>query len=128
MAKKRFTIPNDIENEAKEYMKKVIGYLSQNEQIDDVDEAALVMLARNYSIFISASKDITENGFLAKGSRGNSIPNPSIKIANDAQIQAMKVMEKFGLTAKDRKKLIDEESEEEDTPLMAFIKKDKEIR
>lgn len=129
MAKKKFEIPKDIEKEAADYIKKVVQYLEKNNFLDDVDSAALIMLARNYSLFITASKDISENGILAKGSRNNAIPNPSIKIANDAQIQAVKIMEKFGLTAKDRKKLIIGDDEEEDSPLMQFIQNQKkEIR
>lgn len=125
MAKKKFQIEG-LEKEAADYIKKVVLYLEKNNQFDDVDTAALTMLARNYSLFITASKDIIENGILAKGSRNNAIPNPAIKIANDAQIQAVKIMEKFGLTAKDRKKLIIGDDEEvEDSPLMQFIKSEK---
>lgn len=126
MAKKKFQIPEGIEKEAADYIKRVVLYLEKNNQFDDVDTAALTMLARNYSLFITTSKDIIENGILAKGSRNNAIPNPAIKIANDAQIQAVKIMEKFGLTAKDRKKLIIGDDEEvEDSPLMQFIKSEK---
>lgn len=128
MAKKKFEIPKDIEKEAADYIKKVVQYLEKNNQFDDVDIAALTMLAYNYSLFLKSTKDICENGILKKGSRNNDIPNPSIKIANDAQIQAVKIMEKFGLTAKDRKKLLDVEDEEEDSPLMQFIKNEKEMR
>ena len=128
MAKKKFQIEG-LEKEAADYIKKVVAYLEKNNQFDDVDTAALTMLARNYSLFLTASKDIIENGILAKGSRNNAIPNPAIKIANDAQIQAVKIMEKFGLTAKDRKKLIIGDDEEEESPLMQFIKSEKkEIR
>ena len=126
MAKKKFQIPEGIEKEAADYIKKVVLYLEKNNQFDDVDTAALTMLARNYSLFITASKDICENGILAKGSRNNAIPNSVIKISNDAQFQAVKLMEKFYLTAKDRKKLLDVDDEElEDSPLMQFIKSEK---
>lgn len=128
MAKKKFEIPKDIEKEAADYIKKVVLYLEKNNQFDDVDTAALTMLAYNYSLFLKSTKDICENGILKKGSRNNDIPNPAIKIANDAQIQAVKIMEKFGLTAKDRKKLIIDDDEEEDSPLMQFIKNEKEMR
>lgn len=126
MAKKKFEIPEGIEKEAADYIKKVILWLEKNNQFDDVDTAALTMLAYNYSLFLKSTKDICENGILKKGSRNNDIPNPSIKIANDAQIQAVKIMEKFGLTAKDRKKLIIGDDEElEESPLMQFIKSEK---
>lgn len=97
-----FKIPTDIEKEAKDYMKDVILMLEDNSLMKNVDNAALTMLARNYSMFIKASKQLEKDGLTVVSDRGNIAPHPAIKIAKDAQIQAMKVMEKFGLTAKDR--------------------------
>lgn len=128
MAKNKITLPEGLEPKAVSYMNKVIKYLTKNNQIDDVDEAALTMLALNYSMFIKATDDVLERGLIAQGSRGNDIPNPSIKIANDSQVQAVKIMEKFGLTAKDRKKLMFEDGEDEDSPIMQFINEGKETR
>lgn len=128
MAKNKFTLPEGLEQKAVSYMSKVIKYLTKNDQIDDVDEAALTMLAFNYSMFIKATADVLKNGLTAVGSRGNAIPNPSIKIANDSQVQAVKIMEKFGLTAKDRKKLMFDDDEDEDSPIMKFINEGKETR
>ena len=128
MAKNKITLPEGLEPKAVSYMNKVIKYLTKNNQIDDVDEAALTMLALNYSMFIKATNDVLERGLIAQGSRGNDIPNPSIKIANDSQVQAVKIMEKFGLTAKDRKKLMLEDGEDEDSPIMQFINEGKETR
>lgn len=128
MAKNKITLPEGLEPKAVSYMNKVIKYLTKNNQIDDVDEAALTMLALNYSMFIKATNDVLERGLIAQGSRGNDIPNPSIKIANDSQVQAVKIMEKFGLTAKDRKKLMFEDGEDEDSPIMQFINEGKETR
>lgn len=53
-----FKIPKDIEKEAKEYMTNVIKMLEENGVMKDVDTAALTMLARNYSMFIKASKQL----------------------------------------------------------------------
>lgn len=47
-----FIIPTDIEKEAKNYMKNVVNMLDDNGLMEDVDTAALTMLARNYSMFI----------------------------------------------------------------------------
>lgn len=128
MAKVKFVAPKGIEPKAAAYINKVVKYLTKNNQIDDVDEAALTMLAINYSMFIKATDDVLQNGLVASGSRGNDIPNPSIKIANDSQVQAVKIMEKFGLTAKDRKKLMFDDGEDDDSPLMQFINEGKEVR
>lgn len=125
----KFKIPTDIEKEAKDYMKDVILMLEDNSLMKNVDNAALTMLARNYSMFIKASKQLEKDGLTVVSDRGNIAPHPAIKIAKDAQIQAMKVMEKFGLTAKDRTKIAKlSDNCKELSPLEQFVKDSKEIR
>ena len=125
----KFKIPTDIEKEAKDYMKDVILMLEDNSLMKNVDNAALTMLARNYSMFIKASKQLEKDGLTVVYDRGNIAPHPAIKIAKDAQIQAMKVMEKFGLTAKDRTKIAKlSDNRKELSPLEQFVKDSKEIR
>ena len=124
-----FKIPKDIEKEAKEYMTNVIKMLEENGVMKDVDTAALTMLARNYSMFIKASKQLEIEGLTITSDRGNIAPHPAIKIAKDAQTQAMRVMEKFGLTAKDRTKIAKlSDSSKELSPLEQFVQDSKEIR
>ena len=125
----KFKIPTDIEKEAKDYMKDVILMLEDNSLMKNVDNAALTMLARNYSMFIKASKQLEKDGLTVVSDRGNIAPHPAIKIAKDAQIQAMKVMEKFGLTAKVRTKIAKLNSgDKELSPLEQFVKNSKEVR
>lgn len=125
----KFKIPTDIEKEAKDYMKDVILMLEDNSLMKNVDNAALTMLARNYRMFIKASKQLEKDGLTVVSDRGNIAPHPAIKIAKDAQIQAMKVMEKFGLTAKDRTKIAKLNSgDKELSPLEQFVKNSKEVR
>ena len=123
-----YTIPENIHPEAKTYMEKVVKYLNDNNQLNEADYGALNMLARSYSLYIKAIEEINQNGLMATGSRGNAIPNPAIKIANDAQIQAVKIMQSFFLTAKDRKKMNEDSVEDESSPIMQFIKDAKEYR
>ena len=127
MAKYKFVPPKGIDPKAEVYIKKVVKYLEKNGQIDEVDDAALTMLAINYSMFLQASKDAIENGLTVDGSRGP-IPSPTVKVARDCQVQAIKIMEKFGLTALDRRKLLDDDDVDEDSPLMQFINEEKEVR
>lgn len=127
----KFIIPLDIEDEAKNYIQDVLKMLEENGVMEDVDTAALTMLCRNYSMFIKASKQIEKDGLTVVSDRGNLSPHPAIKIAKDAQTQAMKVMVEFGLTAKARTKLPKLEANTgTESPLEAFIKsnKKKEVR
>ncbi len=119
-----FTIPKDIEKDAVIYMEDVLQNLEDNGVLENVDSAALTMLARNYSMFIKASKQLEKDGLTVISDRGNLSPHPAIKIAKDAQTQAMKVMVEFGLTAKARTKLKIDKAEE-DSAFEAFIKKNK---
>ena len=97
-----YTIPKDIEKDAKVYMQNVLEQLDSTGMLENVDSAALTMLARNYSMFIKASKQLEDEGLTVTSDRGNIAPHPAIKIAKDAQTQAMKVMLEFGRTRKRR--------------------------
>jgi len=44
-----YTIPKDIEKDAKVYMQNVLEQLNSTGMLENVDSAALTMLARNYS-------------------------------------------------------------------------------
>lgn len=124
---KEFTIPKDIESDAKVYIENVLSKLESSGMLENVDNAALTMLARNYSMFIKASKQLEKDGLTVVSDRGNIAPHPAIKIAKDAQNSAMKVMMEFGLTAKSRSKLKGVK-EEEESPFEAFVKAGKEVR
>lgn len=124
-----FNVPEDIQEEAKDYMRNVCAMLQAKGVMEDVDTAALNMLAKNYSMFIQATKQLEKDGLTVTSDRGNIQPHPAIKIAKDAQTSAMKVMLEFGLTAKARTKLNKMQTAEEDSPLEAFVKNSKiEVR
>lgn len=123
-----FNIPQDIEPEAKEYMKSVCNMLTDNGVMEDVDKAALTMLARNYSMFIKANKQLEKDGLTVTSDRGNIAQHPLVKVARDAQNSAVKLMEKFGLTVKDRSRLPGLSEGSDDSPLAQFVKQSKEVR
>ena len=123
-----YKAPSDVCKEAKEYMKTVISKLEQTRVLEDVDIAALDMLARNYSMFINASKQIEKEGTTFINTQGNVTKHPAVTIAKEAQVQAVKIMQEFGLTAKSRSKLPKLEKKDEDSPLESFVKKAKEIK
>lgn len=124
-----YKIPSDICKEAKDYMKNVLQRLEESGVLENVDTAALDMLARNYSMFIAASKQIEREGATITNVQGNIVKHPAVTIAKDAQVQAVKIMQEFGLTAKARTRLPKlDKKEEEDSPLEQFVKTAKEVR
>ena len=124
-----YKIPSDICKEANYYMKDVLLRLEESGVLENVDTAALDMLARNYSMFIAASKQIEREGATITNVQGNIVKHPAVTIAKDAQVQAVKIMQEFGLTAKARTRLPKlDKKEEEDSPLEQFVKTAKEVR
>ncbi|MCD7711405.1 MAG: phage terminase small subunit P27 family [Firmicutes bacterium] len=124
-----YKIPSDICKEAKDYVKDVLQRLEESGVLENVDTAALDMLARNYSMFIGASKQIEREGATITNVQGNIVKHPAVTIAKDAQVQVVKIMQEFGLTAKARTKLPKlDKKEEEDSPLETFVKTAKEVR
>ena len=126
MNMKKFKIPDNIEPEAKAYIKDVLAMLQANGIIEDVDDAAIKMLAYNYSTFIKASKIVEEEGLTITSDRGNIAEHPAVKIGRDAQTSALKVMAVFGLTAQARTRLPSIKVDEDTSPLEEFIKQEKE--
>ena len=123
---KKIVLSEKLEPEALEYIQEVLQMLEEKGIIEDVDDAAIKMLAYNYSTFIKANKIIEDEGLTVTSDRGNVSEHPAVKIARDAQTQAMKVMAEFGLTAKARCKLPKLNSkEDDDSPLETFIKSKK---
>jgi phage terminase small subunit len=53
---RKYLIPKNIEKDAAIYMEDVLSELKDRGVLEEVDSAALTMLARNYSMFIRASK------------------------------------------------------------------------
>ena len=122
-----YKIPKDIEKEASEYMNEVLEQLREKGVMENIDTAALTMLARNYSMFIRASRQVEKDGMMITNNKGNLEAHPMIKVAKDAQVQAMKIMVEFGLTIKSRNKLPKMEKKEEESPLEQFAKKRKNV-
>lgn len=125
----KFTIPSDIEDEAKSYMEEVVKLLDEAGILTSVDTAALNMLARHYSLFVKASKELANSDLIFTTGGGTLAPNPLIKIIKDSQIQCLNIMKDFGLTAKSRTKLPKlDNSDKELSPLEQFVKDAKEVR
>ena len=82
---KKFELSKKIEPEALEYINEVLQMLEDKGIIEDVDDAAIKMLAYNYSTFIKANKIIEDEGLTVTSDRGNISEHPAVKIARDAQ-------------------------------------------
>lgn len=129
MTEEQINIPKDICAKAKVYIKEVINTLREKGQLQQIDSAAIYMLAQDYNTFIKAQEILRVEGYTVRSDRGNIAPHPLIKIAKDAQTQAVRLMQEFGLTTKARTKITKKDiGDDEESPLDVFIKQSKELR
>ena len=124
-----FKLPTGLNKETRDYMKDVISHLTEAGVMENVDTAALNMLARCYDTFVLASKQLETDGLTVRSDRGNISEHPLVKVRKDAITQSIKIMTEFGLTAKSRAKLPQmENADSELTPLEQFVKNNREVR
>ena len=75
---------------------------------------SLQMLADNLNMFFKCRDQIAEDGIFIENKFGNLDKHPLIKVQNDAQIQIVKLINEFGLSAKSVARLKVEDTEEDD--------------
>ncbi len=124
-----FKLPTGLNKETRDYMKDVISHLTEAGVMENVDTAALNMLARCYDTFVLASKQLETDGLTVRSDRGNISEHPLVKVRKDAITQSIKIMTEFGLTAKSRAKLPQmDNADSEPSPLEQFVKNNREVR
>lgn len=77
-------------------------------------EMQLDQLVSHLDIYNKAKANLDEQPITITNRFGEQVPNPNIKILNDASIQLTKLAQQFGLNAWSLKKLAVEEDENED--------------
>jgi len=65
-----FKLPTGLNKETRDYMKDVISHLTEAGVMENVDTAALNMLARCYDTFVLASKQLETDGLTVRSDRG----------------------------------------------------------
>ena len=122
---RKIKLPKNLEKEARIYTNDIIKMLDEKNMLDNFDTAAIMMLAHNLSMFIKASDILEREGLFVESDRGNISEHPAVRIAKDAQTQALKLMQEFGLTcnARFKMKIAQPVEDTEVSPLESFFKK-----
>lgn len=97
--------------QVEEFMNGVRNFLTNKYgKIDLSWEGGLYLLQDNYSTFLACQDDIDKDGLFLTNRFGDKIANPAIKMKNDAQIQMVKLLNEYGLTAHANGKLKENDS------------------
>lgn len=124
MGKIKYTPPEWLEAEAKEYISEVVKELNQGKNLKKIDLAAINMLAISYSTFIQASKQTASEGTTIMNYREDPVKHPAVNIASDFLTKAMRIITEYGLTLKSREALpVTKSDPSENSALEQFIGK-----
>lgn len=96
---------NEISKLTQDYIEDIENYLVKKYGDITHFELALSMLAQNIELMLMAKDELAANGISVLDRNGNIKPNPFIKVLLDNQIQVVKLLTQFGLTAYSLSKL-----------------------
>ncbi len=116
----KYTINQRLHKEAIKQMKVIVQALK--EDLQSTDFVSLDLLADALDVFHTASDGLSQSSLVITNAQGNLVANPYIKIKNDAQITAFKIMKQFGLNPLDNKKLRSGIETDEPSALDEFMK------
>ena len=112
--------PDWLSPEAAEEYMRIVHEAGKINLLDNIDRAFLAIYADNYGRYVTASRELQENGLMVTTESGK-FPSPYVKIASDAAAQIHRCSTKLGLAATDRLKLI-VPSATDDKPKNKFLK------
>ena len=97
--------PADISDDGREVWITFARQLAGMRVVTRADFAALQMLCESWVRWKSATRTVTETGFMVRSPNGLPMQNPMLSVANKAQDQCLKILAEFGLTPSSRSRL-----------------------
>lgn len=97
--------PAHLEKEAKAFWKDAVQTLADVGVLDQVDGAALEMLATQYARVRQAQAAVKKHGLFTTGSVGQTREHPALRIEREATAAFMRIAEHFALTPVARTRL-----------------------
>jgi P27 family predicted phage terminase small subunit len=108
--------PEWLPDIAKEEFRRVVKEAEGIGMLDNLDLSTLTIYAKNWAVFVSASKKIKAGGLVKKGS----YISPYILVAEKAENALHKCSAKLGLAAVDRTRLV--KPKEKEKPANKFAR------
>lgn len=97
--------PSTLPEDAQEFWEETVAMLVEVGMIDRVDVPVLEQLAVQYARIRGAQRVIAEFGYFAKGSTGQVVEHPALKIEREATGMFLRIAEHYGLTPVARTRL-----------------------
>lgn len=133
MVKKRkisFKVPVSIKHEeARKLISGLVKQLNDREMLELSDIPQLHRMATAYDTYLSCVDVISEEGAVMKNIKGEMVKRPEANLLKESWSQYLELAKEYGLTAKSKGQIKAlNAGDEEETPLVAYLKNKKEIR
>lgn len=90
--------PEHLPDDAKDFWRVTVPRLVSAGIVDRVDIPALIALATQYDVMVKARRVIAQKGLFARGSTGQIVEHPAVKIERNAAKAFQSLSEQFGIT------------------------------
>ncbi|MDO4706948.1 MAG: phage terminase small subunit P27 family [Porphyromonadaceae bacterium] len=119
----RYVPPKGLMETTQAEIIQIAAYLEAQDSLEEAHHPALTLLAKTLDRYNRANHIVSREGELVFSASGKPLRHPLLKVANDAQIQALKLLDEFGLTPKSRERIKSlQAGTDEDDPLAQFLK------
>lgn len=119
----RYTPPKGLLEATHTEIAQIADYLQAQDSLEAAHYPALSLLAKTLDRYNRANLIVCREGELVFSASGKPLRHPLLKVANDAQIQVLKLLAEFGLTPKSRERIKSlQQATDEDDPLAQFLK------
>lgn len=106
----------------REWMSKMISDLES--ELGSIPESYIIQLdlcADSFYLYNQAKDNITQNGILVSGRKGEQVKNPSIALLNSTQLFIAKLLSSFAMTRTSKARLSKELTGEATAPIDEWV-------
>lgn len=111
------------DSRTQEWMSKMISDLESD--LGTIPESYIIQLdlcADSFNLYNQAKDNITQNGILVSGRKGEQVKNPSVALLNSTQLFIAKLLNSFAMTRTSKARLSKELTEESSAPIDEWVK------
>lgn len=97
--------PELVDARARGEWQRIAPQLAATRQVTIVDRATLLAYCLKYGEWLALQDDAKRHPFIVKGSLGNPIPNPALRLANQTLDLMIKTASELGITPASRSRV-----------------------
>lgn len=114
-------IPDGLRDLTYQFIKGIINVFDKEQKLNSLDSLSLYILAGNFDNYLECEEQIKKNGLVTISDRGNESLSPYAIQQQKLQSSIITILKEMGLTLGSRSKIKAIDSNDETSPLLAFL-------